>query len=113
MRSLSKGNETELGTSGEESGVKIRVIPNARRSEVVGMHGEAVKLKVASPAVEGKANEAVVALVAWRLGVGVRQVRLISGAKTRDKVLGVRGWGPVEIRRALLDGSGAPGMAET
>jgi uncharacterized protein (TIGR00251 family) len=95
-----------------EVGVKIRVIPNARRSEVVGEHGEAVKLKVASPAVEGKANEAVLALVAHRLGVGVRDVHVISGAKTRDKVVGVRGWGGAEIRRALLEGGGLQGLWE-
>ena len=87
-------------------GVALRVIPNARRSEVVGEHGEAVKLKVASPAMEGKANEAVLALIAERLGVGVRQVRLVSGAKARDKVVEVEGWEAAEVRRVLLEGRG-------
>jgi uncharacterized protein (TIGR00251 family) len=85
-------------------GVAIRVTPNARRSEVVGEHGDAVKLKVASPALEGRANEAVLALVAERLGVGVREVRLVSGAKARDKVVEVEGWLGAEVRRVLLGG---------
>jgi uncharacterized protein (TIGR00251 family) len=83
-------------------GVKLRVIPNARRSEVVGMHGDAVKLKVASPAVEGKANEAVLELVAELIGVPVRSVRLLSGAKARDKVIGVEGVPALEVRRRLV-----------
>lgn len=85
-----------------ESGVKLRVIPNARRSEVVGMHGESVKLKVASPAVQGRANEAVLELVAERVGVGIREVRLISGEKAREKLIAVSGLSAEEVRRRLL-----------
>ena len=85
-----------------EFAVKLRVIPNASRSEVVGMHGESVKLKVASPAVEGRANEAVVELVAERVGVGVREVRLIFGAKAREKLIVVEGLSAEEVRRRLL-----------
>ncbi len=85
-----------------EFAVKLRVIPNASRSEVVGMHGESVKLKVASPAVEGRANEAVLELVAERVGVGVREVRLIFGAKAREKLIVVEGLSAEEVRRRLL-----------
>ena len=93
---------------GLEIGVRLRVIPNAKRSEVVGMYGDAVKLKVASPAVDGKANEAVLELVAELIGVSVRAVKLLSGAKARDKVIGVEGVPALEVRRRLV-GAGAGG----
>lgn len=83
------------------AGVRLRVVPNARRSEVVGMQGDAVKVKVASPATEGRANEEVLELVAASVGVGVREVRLISGAKARDKVVGVLGMEASEVRHRL------------
>jgi uncharacterized protein (TIGR00251 family) len=85
-----------------EVGVRLRVVPNARRSEVIGVHGEAVKVKVASPALEGKANEAVLELVAETIGVPVRMVQLLSGAKARDKVIGVEGVAALEVRRRLV-----------
>jgi len=66
------------------------------------MHGDAVKLKVASPAIDGKANNAVLELVAELIGVPSRSVRLLSGAKARDKVIGVEGLAALEVRHRLL-----------
>lgn len=85
----------------EESGVALRVVPNAKRTAVVGMHGEAVKLKVASPALEGKANAAVLAFVEQTVGES-GTAELVSGAKTRDKVVRFSGLSAVELRRRLL-----------
>ena len=79
----------------------LRVVPNAKRTAVVGMHGEAVKLKVASPALEGKANAAVLAFVEQTVGES-GSAELVSGAKTRDKVIRFSGLSAVELRRKLL-----------
>ncbi len=79
----------------------LRVVPNAKRTAVVGMHGEAVKLKVASPALEGKANAAVLAFVEQTVGES-GSAELVSGAKTRDKVVRFSGLSAVELRRRLL-----------
>jgi uncharacterized protein (TIGR00251 family) len=65
--------------------LRLRVIPNARRNEVVGEYGDAVKIKIAAPALEGKANEAIRGFLAERLGVSVRAVEFVSGEKSRDK----------------------------
>lgn len=73
------------------------------------MHGEAIKLKVASPALDGKANEAVLELVADSIGVAVRMVRLLSGVKARDKVICVEGVPALEVRRRLLVAAGGGG----
>jgi uncharacterized protein YggU (UPF0235/DUF167 family) len=71
--------------------VEIRVRPGAARTRVGGTYGAALVVKVAARAVEGKATEAALAAVAAALGVRRRDVRLISGATSRDKVVEVDG----------------------
>ena len=88
-----------------KSGLNVRVVPNARRSEVCGEHGGAIKLKVASPALEGKANDAVVELIAETTKVSLKQVHIVAGLKSRDKVVVVDGMTPEEVRAQLLGAS--------
>jgi hypothetical protein len=47
--------------------IRLRVVPNARKSEVVGLHGDTIKVKIAAPALDGQANEA---LIFWWQGSG-------------------------------------------
>ena len=79
------------------------MVPNARKTEVVGLHGEAVKLKVASPALEGKANAAVLAFVSKAAGRAGGGVVLVSGAKSRDKVVRVEGMSAAALKSKLLE----------
>jgi uncharacterized protein len=65
--------------------LRVQVQPGAGRSAVVGRHGDAVKLKVGAPPEGGRANEAVIALLATTLGVPKDSVRLTSGATSRTK----------------------------
>jgi uncharacterized protein len=69
----------------------IQVQPNARRSEVAGMHGDALKIRLAAPAIDGRANECLLAFVAGRLKVKRAQVSLLQGDKARRKLIGVEG----------------------
>lgn len=69
----------------------IRVRPGASRTRVGGAFGEALVVKVAARAVEGKATEAALRAVADALGVRRRDVVLISGATSRDKVVEISG----------------------
>ncbi len=85
-----------------ETGVLLRVVPNARKTEVVGIHGDAIKLKVASPALEGKANSEVLSFIAKTAGAPARGAVLVSGAKARDKIVRVEGMSSEELRRVLL-----------
>lgn len=71
--------------------VAIRVGPGAARTRVGGSHGEALVVKVAAPAVEGKATEAALAAVAVAVGVRSRDVILVSGRTSRDKVVEITG----------------------
>lgn len=72
----------------------IHAQPGARRTEVAGLHGDALKIRVAAPALEDRANEALMAFIAERLGVARRAVRLVSGAKSREKRFAVEGAPP-------------------
>jgi len=80
--------------------LRLRIVPNAKRNEVVGLHGEAIKIKVKAPAVEGKANEALRDFLAGCLGVSARDVELVSGEKSRDKTVAITGLevGPIKAR---------------
>jgi uncharacterized protein (TIGR00251 family) len=63
----------------------VHVQPGARATEVVGRHGDALKVRVAAPATGGRANEAVVAVVAEEFGLARHDVELVSGASSRRK----------------------------
>jgi uncharacterized protein (TIGR00251 family) len=67
------------------------VQPGAKRSEVVGLHGERLKIRVAAPALDGRANDALIAFVTEALRVPRRDVSLVSGERSRDKLIAVAG----------------------
>lgn len=69
----------------------LRVVPRARKSEIVGVHGDALKVRLAAPPVEGAANRALVAFLARRLGVRKQQVSITSGERSRQKRVHVAG----------------------
>ena len=71
--------------------VAIRVGPGASRTKVGGVHGDALVVKVAARAVEGRATEAALEAVAKALGVRRRDVRLLSGATSREKLIEIDG----------------------
>ncbi len=82
--------------------LRLRVVPNAKRSVVVGEYGEAIKVKIVAPALDGKANEAVREFLAETLEVPGRSITLISGEKSRDKVVAVESISSAELRQRLL-----------
>lgn len=65
----------------------LHIQPGAKKTEVVGEHAGALKIKVAAPPVEGAANKALIKFLAQRFGVPQRQVMLRSGAGSRSKVV--------------------------
>ena len=80
----------------------LRIVPNAKRDEVVGEHGDAVKVKIAAPALEGKANEAVLEFLAEKLAIHRRDITLIAGEKSRDKLIEIAGIDATEAKGRLL-----------
>jgi uncharacterized protein len=81
--------------------LRLRVAPGAVRSEVVGRHDDAWKVRVAAPPADGRANDAVIRLLADTLDVARAAVTLVSGHSSRDKILELDGLEPNEIERRL------------
>jgi uncharacterized protein (TIGR00251 family) len=71
--------------------LELHVQPGAKRSEFAGRHGERIKLRLAAPAVEGKANAALIDFLAAYFGVPRRNVRIVSGLKSRSKRVLIEG----------------------
>jgi hypothetical protein len=69
----------------------LHVQPGAKHSEVTGLHGDALKIRLAAPAVEGRANEALLRFIADRFNVPLRNVELKQGGQSRHKRVVVRG----------------------
>src|SRR6059036_3751693 len=86
--------------------LRLRVSPGARSAEVVGRHGEAWKVRVAAPAEAGRANEAVVRLLADTLSLPRDAVTLVSGHGARDKIVQLAGLDPTQIERRLSSAAG-------
>ena len=69
----------------------VHVQPGARRTEVAGLHGNALKIRLAAPPLEGKANAKLVEFLAAAFSVPERAVRLVRGEKSREKVVEISG----------------------
>ncbi|XUX00858.1 MAG: DUF167 domain-containing protein [Dehalogenimonas sp.] len=82
--------------------IDIHVQPGARKTEVVGLYGEAVKIKVAATPERGIANEALIDFIAERLGIAKSAVKLVRGRTGRHKTITVKGMDESEARQRLL-----------
>lgn len=87
--------------AGPTTRLRLRVSPGASRTELAGRHGEAWKVRVSAQPERGRANEAVIGLLAERLGVPPGSLSVVSGLTSRDKVVELRGIGEDEAVRRL------------
>lgn len=94
------------GKSGQEEAVfctlAIKAIPNAPRNEVVGWLGEALKIKVHAPPVEGRANEVLCEFLADTLGLPRRAVTVLRGDTSRQKLIRIHGLTLAAVKAKLL-----------
>jgi uncharacterized protein (TIGR00251 family) len=81
--------------------VTVKVHPRAKRTAITGRLGEAYKLDLAAPPVEGKANEECERFFAAVAGVARSRVRILSGLTNRNKLVDVEGIGQEELEKAL------------
>jgi uncharacterized protein (TIGR00251 family) len=81
--------------------VTVRVQPRASRAAVEGTYGDAIRVRVQAPPVEGAANDAVCELLAATLGLARRHVRVVTGASSRTKTIEIEGLSADVIRSRL------------
>ena len=74
-----------LQAHAEGSALRIAVVPNAARSGLAGVHGDALRVRVAAVPVDGRANDALIAFLAERLGLPRRALRIDAGHGARVK----------------------------
>jgi uncharacterized protein (TIGR00251 family) len=81
--------------------LNVKVVPGARRDRVAGAYGDGVKVQVSAPPEGGKANAAVLRVLAEALGIKLGQLQLLSGHGQPRKVVLVEGLEAAEIRGRL------------
>jgi uncharacterized protein (TIGR00251 family) len=79
----------------------VRVVPRASRNEIAGLHGEAIRIRLTAPPVEGAANKALTKFLAELLGVSKRDIEIVSGHSGRHKVVWVHDLSPQKVRARL------------
>jgi len=87
--------------------LRLRVSPGSGRAEIVGRRGDAWKVRVTAPPENGRANDAVIRLMADTLALPVSAVTIVSGHGARDKIIELTGVGPALIERRLASASSA------
>ena len=90
----------------EENGTidfSVRVIPRSSRSEIVGEHDGAMKVRLSAPPVDGAANEELIKLVAKKLSVQKSAVVIVSGETSKTKRLRIDGVSAEQFRRAVSE----------
>lgn len=67
--------------------INVKVEPRSSKSGIVGPYGDAIKVKLTSPPVEGKANNELIEVLAKNLGIAKKNVEIISGKSSKNKIV--------------------------
>ncbi|MGB9776972.1 MAG: DUF167 domain-containing protein [Anaerolineae bacterium] len=81
----------------------VHVAPGSRQDAVVGLYGDALRVRLRAPAIEGRANQALRAFLAEQLNVSIEAVEILSGHTSRHKVVRVAGVTADRVRALLKD----------
>lgn len=90
----------ELGETEDGVRLRLRVKPGGRKNALIGVHAGALKVSVTAAPEKGKANKAVIELLADRLGLAPSSIELLAGAGSQDKSVGIP-LGAAEVLRRL------------
>jgi uncharacterized protein (TIGR00251 family) len=80
----------------------VHVVPRAGKNEISGRHGDAIKVRLTAPPVEGAANEALIGFLSRQLDVPKNRIEILSGAASHDKIVCVLGLTPQELEERLM-----------
>lgn len=81
--------------------IRIHVQPRASKNEIIGIHGDSLKIRLTSPPVEGAANSLLVEFMAKKLGIPKSRIEIAAGEKSRHKTLKVEGLTKAEAATSL------------
>lgn len=95
---------TWLTADGDGVILRLHIQPGAKTTEIAGLHGEALKIRLAAPPVDGKANACLVGFLADRLGIAKTAVDLLGGESSRSKRVRVRGVDAARVKRVFAIG---------
>lgn len=89
-------NETKEGVV-----FNVRVIPRSSKSAIVGIQGDALKLRITAPPVEGKANEECIRFLSGLFGVTRKQIVITGGASSKNKRIAIMGIAKSDIESVI------------
>ena len=92
-----------LRSEGGAAVLNLHIQPGAKKTTVAGLHGDALKIRLAAPPVDGKANACLIEFLAGRLGVAKSCIELVSGASSRAKRVRIEGVDAEVVLRRLSD----------
>lgn len=81
--------------------IDVRIQPNSSKNQIVGLHGERLKVKIQSPPVDGKANECLIEYFSDILNTAKSRVHLVRGETSREKTLFIEGFNAIQIAEFL------------
>ena len=99
---MSDGLELCIGAHARGATLSLLVVPGASREDVVGVHGDALKVRVTAPPEKGRANRSVCRLLGRLLDCPAKRVALLTGESARKKVVLIQGMDPTELRARLV-----------
>lgn len=95
------GLRVEPLAGGQGVRVSIRVQPKASTTAIAGLHGDAIKVRVTAPPVDGAANDALVELLASTFGIPKRGITIVAGTSSRSKIVELQGVTEERVRRLV------------
>ena len=96
-------SDLRITTTRDGVRVPVRVQPRSSRSDIAGVHGGALKVRLTAPPVDGAANEALVDLLAATIGIPRRDVKIVSGLTSRSKIVELSGVTEARVRHLVTE----------
>ena len=81
--------------------LRLHLQPGAKRNQVVGLYGDALKIALSNPPVDGKANAALIAFLSAQLHIPKQRITLLSGHLARKKIVVIQGVTEIQLRQLL------------
>jgi hypothetical protein len=83
--------------------ITVQAVPRAAKDAIQGLHGDALKIRLHAPPVDGKANEALISFLSGKLSIPRRNITLKSGANQRHKIVLIAGISKLDIEKRIFD----------